>query len=809
MAPQAEAAYRLYRDLADVERQGDMLHVLGQAERQLANYGAAIGWHERAFRLAKENRDRRGLGRALIDLGDVYERQKDRKKAAGLYKEALATLKLPEDWQEAGRALRQLGDLYVATGDFERAYLAYSQALLYAETAHDAAFIAEYNDYLGYFHRRLGNLDEAVALHRRALESAGRIPIWADRIPAKARALNHLGLCTAELAHDAAARGDMARARAHYLEAAGYEEDALVLARRVADRWREGYVLRALALIHEELGRIAGGEAGMREYRLSLQWADAALQLAISMKEREWEGLALHHKGEAEALLGLQKDGLESLSKALAVWETIGDLQSMGYALRFMARTFHEPEGRMAEARAAYEQARALFGRIMDPESEAATFFDCARLSVKEGKKTEAAALYEDGLARLERVRSRVGLLEFKRSYMERVYDWYEEAGRYMLDAGFDDRAFTHVEAMKARVFLDQLAEGMVDLERGIDPELKRKRDGLEAALSASAAGVVEAYHASPPDQAKIAALKATHERLSSEIEDLSRQIRLKNPVYASVRYPEPVTLAELQKTVLKPDEAILEYFLSKSGVYAFAVTREGYEARKLTIGEKELEARVRGLLENTEKSPALGEPFDRAMARQLYDVLVKPFEGRIRGKTLIFVPDGILTRLPFEMLMGREGSKTFFLIERHLVKYVQSASVLAVLRTYYHEEGLSDRFLGFGDPVYDYESYRAGKPEQQGGPKGRGETLPAEIARTRFAETGERLSRLKGSGDEIRAIEAIFSQDHKEERGLLRLKARKAEAVAEDVAQYGYLHFSAHGIVDPGIPGDRPQPGP
>ena len=455
-------------------------------------------------------------------------------------------------------------------------------------------------------------------------------------------------------------------------------------------------MLRALALVHQELGRISEGEAGMREYRLSLQWAEAALQLAISMKEKEWEGLALHRKGEAEALLGLQKDGLESFQKALAVWETIGDLQSMGHALRFMARTFYEPEGRITQARQGYEQARALFAKILDPESEAATFFDCARLSASEGKKTEAAALYEDGLARLERVRAGVGLLEFKKSYMERVYDWYEEAAASMLENGFNDRAFTHVEAMKARVFLDQLAEGRVDLERGIDPDLKKKRDGLEAALSAAAAGIVEAYRASPPDHARIDALKAAHEGLSSEIETLTRQIRLKNPVYASVRYPEPVTLAHLQKTVLKPNEVILEYFVSKSGVYAFAVTREGCETRKLSIGEEELDARVRGLLENTEKSPARGGPFDRAAAQKLYDVLVKPFEGRIRGKVLIFVPDGILTRLPFEMLKAREGNETFFLIERHLVKYVQSASVLAVLRTQYHE-GRPER------PVYRF----------------------------------------------------------------------------------------------------------
>ena len=215
VAPRASAAYNLYRDLADVECHSDMLHILGQAERQLANYEAAIGWHERGLRLAKESRDRRGLGRALIDLGDVYERQKDRKKATELYRQALATLKVPQEWQETGRALRQLGDVDVATGDLEQAYQAYSRALTYAETADDTAFIAEYNDYLGYFHRRLGDFDEAVTLHRRALEAAGRIPVWAARIPARARALNHLGLCMAELAEKAVTGGEPEKARAY------------------------------------------------------------------------------------------------------------------------------------------------------------------------------------------------------------------------------------------------------------------------------------------------------------------------------------------------------------------------------------------------------------------------------------------------------------------------------------------------------------------------------------------------------------------------------------------------------------------
>ncbi len=221
----------------------------------------------------------------------------------------------------------------------------------------------------------------------------------------------------------------------------------------------------------------------------------------------------------------------------------------------------------------------------------------------------------------------------------------------------------------------------------------------------------------------------------------------------------------------------------------------------------------MRELLHHTEQSVLTGTPFDRTACRSLYDVLIKPFEARIRGKTLIVVPDGILARLPFDLLIGSEGDETFYLIERHRVKYVQSASVLAMLRSGYRKEGLSDRFIGFGDPVYDFKAFLAGKPESAGDAKERGSaTAPPGLVRTRYGNAGGTLGRLIGSGDEIRAIEAIFQQSHKRVRGLLRIDAREDAAKAGWMRDYGYIHFSTHGIVNARlqaialsqIPGDK-----
>ena len=49
---------------------------------------------------------------------------------------------------------------------------------------------------------------------------------------------------------------------------------------------------------------------------------------------------------------------------------------------------------------------------------------------------------------------------------------------------------------------------------------------------------------------------------------------------------------------------------------------------------------------------PAEALPFDLAVAQELHDQLLKPFDDLIKGKSLIIVPSGPLTSLPFHVLV-------------------------------------------------------------------------------------------------------------------------------------------------------------
>jgi CHAT domain-containing protein/tetratricopeptide (TPR) repeat protein len=796
LAP-GQSALELYSSLGDEAGEGDTLHFLGQAERRLANYPAALAWHERAFALAGRSNDRLRQGRALIDLGDVYERKKDQARAIELYNKALLLLKVPEEWQEAARALRQLGDIYVATGNFESAYGAYNQALSYAEQMGDAERMAEFNDYLGYCYRRLGDFEKASEHHRRALENAAGITVDDLRSRARSRSLNHLGITTAKLAEVALVEKERIVAIDLYQQALHYEEEALELSTSTQDRWRQGYVLRALSLIHRDLGRILTGNEALEEFHKSLVRADQALALALLMKEKEWEGLALHDRALALNLLGRESEGLATFQQAINLWERIGDLQSLGYAHRLVARQFYEAKGRLSEALASYDRALSNFQKIGDTESEACTMTDKARIYGAQGLKDEATKLYEEGLAKLESVRANAGFLEFKKAFMEKVYDRYEEAALFMLENGLDDRAFKYIESMKARMFLDQLAEGRVELDKGIDPDLKTKRDQLENSLGTVGSRIADEYRKPLPDKHALAVLKGEQERLTMELDRIRKQIRMKNPLYASVQYPEPITVSELQTRILRSDEVLFEYFVSTKGVFCFVVTQDKYKVVKLATDEEGLARRVEALLENLDAGFRRREGFNRAAANELYEILLKPFEWAMRGKTLIIVPDGILTRLPFETLVIMKDGEKFYLLEMHAVKYVQSATVLGTLRARHDISRPTDRFIGFGDPVYDYKNFKAGKPEQEGQSKGGGEASGL-LTRMRYAEIGGRLSRLKASGDEIKAIKRIFKERHKEEKTLLRIEAREGYAKSTEMERYGYIHFSMHGILAP-----------
>ncbi len=57
-------------------------------------------------------------------------------------------------------------------------------------------------------------------------------------------------------------------------------------------------------------------------------------------------------------------------------------------------------------------------------------------------------------------------------------------------------------------------------------------------------------------------------------------------------------------------------------------------------------------------------------------------------------------------------------------------------------------------------------------------------------------MALLPGTGEELRAIGALFGRQKQEEMSYLRLEASEEHAKSPELAGYGYIHFAAHGIL-------------
>ena len=115
---------------------------------------------------------------------------------------------------------------------------------------------------------------------------------------------------------------------------------------------------------------------------------------------------------------------------------------------------------------------------------------------------------------------------------------------------------------------------------------------------------------------------------------------------------------------LLGPDEALVfflagskeSYLAGPKESYAFALTREGFEWRTISLDERDMAAKVAAFrrgLDVDDVSMGKAQLFDLAAAHELYVALFGPIEALIKGKPLLLiVPSGPLTALPFHLLV-------------------------------------------------------------------------------------------------------------------------------------------------------------
>lgn len=835
-----DKAMEFFEKASDLKGLGTVYLLKGKFYYYTGKIDEALEMYDKAQFLFEKVGNISDLGNVYQSKGSIYLRKGDNSKALEMYDKALIFFEKDKNVLGQGNVYLMKGDIYYYSGDIFNALKTYDQALLFLKKTGD--LIGQGNVYFrkGDIYSTTGNNSQALEMAEKALlfyektgEPLGQGNVYLSKgktyyqMGQKSRTLEmyEKALSLYEKAGDTIGEGNVYRMMGDIYAETGemigglaMYEKALILFIKIGDRHGEGDVYqrkgdiffktgnhsRALEMydktliIFEKTDDLIGlGNIYWRKGNIFLKREENSRALEMYEKALSYFEKAGDTRGHGNVLLGKGdiyfKNGdnlkaLEIYNKAMVFFEKAGDPKGRGNVY-FRQGDIFLANSEYKKATEMYDKALAFFKKIEDIESESAVLSRKAKVLAKQGGKNEALALFEKSIAYLEKIRSQTTFPEMRMNFMELTFDQYEEAIVFMLEKQFYDQAFKYAESIKARTFLDQLAEGLVPLEKGILPEFKQKKDDMVSRLSQINKQIAQVETKS---DGKIKDLKEIRDKLQNELEDILIKIRLENPLYASIKYPEPVTVKKLQNDILKKGELLLHFFVSRENVYVFLISKTGFNVVRLEINEKNVNKMVSRYLISISQRPGkvriLSSPVpkkDQIPSETLYFELFSTLELFLKDiKDIIIVPDGNLVQIPFESLEVNKTNpgKPVYLLEKYRVKYIQSASVLDFLRRNYRKEEETGSFIGFGDPMYDYEDFKKGEPDV-GAPS---------------QENGAVFVRLPGSGEEVKSIADLFKKKSQKTAIYLRLEANEENAKSSNMKNFDYIHFSCHGIVGP-----------
>jgi CHAT domain-containing protein/Tfp pilus assembly protein PilF len=752
---QFEKALQLLRSAGGDEAKPEVALIL----RLLAEARSDLGEDEQALALLEEAEaiQRATLGDRHPRLADTLIVKGNAHRGRGSYDRAIESFEgavtileglEPSRAQSLPTAYVNLGNVYWEKGDYDQALAFYQKALTLEE-----AVLGKEHPRIGIFHRNLGVLHLARRDYDACLASAERalgiyLRAYGERHPDVVQVYNVLGSALTR-------KGDPDRALPLL-------EKALALQRSLSESGGRdsGVVYTSLADAYRARGDHA--RAAM-DYRRAL-----AVGLRIYGE---------HHPAVAEDYVSLGDLHLEMDREA--------------EALRFFAAAIaaNDPRATGSDLDLDPPLETAFSEKLLLEALQGAAR---ARRWVKRGdrRNLEAAALvYEHASSLIDRMRigyraegSKLLLAASAKEVFDEAIGTELELHRLTGDEGHLERAFGYAERSKAGVLRDALNEAEARAFAGIPAELLDQERRLRQDLAAADRRLVEAQTEGGADEKRIQTLRDEQFALKRDYDALRERFEKEHPDYYDLKYRfETAETARIRERALDGRTVLVEYFLGREQVFIFTITPRGLEVASVPR-EASLEAEVQELREAILARDAAASALG---AHRLYRLLLTPVEGRLEGKDLIIVPDGLLSTVPFEALLEDEtsagsGSLPSFVLRDHAVSYAYSATVL-LKGLGQKRQGPTDELVAFAPAV------------GEGGDASRNAPPPLPASRQEVMDLRRLFAKRAG------LFGGWFSG---RSRVYLGGDATETRLKSAGLERYRYVHLATHGVVDEEHPG-------
>jgi CHAT domain-containing protein/tetratricopeptide (TPR) repeat protein len=751
-----------------------------------------------AARIAERIGDRAGLGYVLNDLGSIHNRRDRTTQALECYQKSLAIFEEVGDKKGKMRALYGIGSAYELQNRFDKALGYYEKSLAISEEIGDKSFTASVLNNLGIAHNVLRRPELSLELHQRSRALSEELN---DRVTLQ-QALNDIGIIYIDQGRYSEAL-EYIQKSLKILEELGSDRDKKDLAIGLQNIGlvyrRQGRPDQALAYYHkslklmEELGYKFGianlqnniGVAYKAQglYEQALEWFQKSLQLYEEIKLKWGVARSLNNIGDAYRLQGRHEQALENLLKSLRLREEANDRSGIALTLNNLGRLY-QAQGRHAETLEVSRRAARVAEEINEPDPfwNARELMGAALLAL--GQPVEARSNFLAAIAAIESARHETAGGLQQQSFFENNLDPWRGMIALLVSQKEYVEALSFAERSKARVLLDVLQSGRADLRKSLSPQERQTEEEHRLRLVALNSQFTGELRRGKPDSSRVAELKANIEKARLEYEAVEAGLYAAHPELKAHRGEASIIKAEELKTLL-PDAtgALLEYVVADDQTYLFAITkaagRAEAELQVYTIPIKRTE-----LAKQTEsfREQLAGRDLGfRASARKLYDLLLKPAQGLLSGKSsLVIAPDDKLWELPFQALLAEDNR---YVIEKSAVSYAPSLTVLREMmaKRDKHQPGrqvnpTAYALLALGNPAIGKET----------------------IERATLTLRDEKLDPLPDAEKEVKALGQLYGNAHS--KVYIGAEAREDRLKAE-AAQARVLHFATHGILNNATP--------
>jgi CHAT domain-containing protein len=578
-------------------------------------------------------------------------------------------------------------------------------------------------------------------------------------------------------------------------------QESLRIAREPRPNLRTSNPKKATEMALLNLG---GMEMARQHYRAALNYYQ---QVYESKPESSlWVVAALQGMAASYEQLGEPQKAIEILSQAIPIAEKAASGVEY-YTLLSMLGGNREKLGDLDAALAAENKALALIHQTGgDPDSEWQVESRIAHIERALGNNQEALEHYTKSIGGIERLRSvALNTEEGRAGVVERSRATYTETADLLFDMHRQSEALEMAELGRARAFLEMLAVSRSGIPDDLTAEQRQREDAKLARISELQKNLWKG-NLVPAEEKQVKSQLTSAEQ---DLETFRLEMRQSNPRYASVQYPEPIKVAQIQSDLLDDHTALLEFLLGEKRSLVWVV-----KANELTAAVLPPRKEIEDLIADYRKllmTPASALTVHQSrvqvnrLGMALYRSLLQPVERAIASsQSLIIVPDGALNYLPFESLVVSSSSASgekppAYLVEKFSVAYGPSASALTTVQKLNQESVTPTKILlAFGDPIVarGHNVIQAATSQAT--------RSTSEMPRTSLAddytERGFSFTRLPFTREEVLTISRLFVPSQRQV--YLGQTASEETVKMEKLAEYRYIHFASHGFIDEEKPG-------